>query len=176
MDFQSLSCNLTGVAAEMCLKMGMTLPAISLNYPLATLNSLLGAQLSQPDMARTLKRFGRETADTLGGVTAAPVENGFCLTVPAQGVQYAMAHAPGLDFLKELVDAISRGCDLEALLAVFRRHSDHVHVEAVDSPEFDHLIYFENGEPDSFYYCVHAHGGHVEYHRFSKADYEAFGF
>ena len=176
MDFQSLSRNLTGVAAEMCLKMGMTLPSISLNYPLATLNSLMGAQLSQPDMALALERFGRETADTLGGVTASPFENGFCLTVPAQGVQYAMAHALGLDFLKELVDTVAHGCDLEALLAVFRRHSDHVHVEAVDSPEFDHLIYFENGEPDSFYYCVHAHDGHVEYHRFSKADYEAFGF
>lgn len=176
MDFPSLSRNLTGVAAEMCLKMGMTLPAISLNYPLATLNSLLGAQLSQIDMARALERFGRKTADTLGGVTASPFENGFCLTVPAKGVQYAMAHAPGLDFLKELVDTVAHGCDLEALLAVFRRHSDHVHVEAVDSPEFDHLIYFENGEPDGFYYCVHAHDGHVEYHRFSKADYEAFGF
>lgn len=176
MDFQSLSRNLTGVAAEMCLKMGMTLPSISLNYPLATLNSLMGTQLSRMDMARALEHFGRETADTLGGVTASPFENGFCLTVPAQGVQYAMAHAPGLDFLKELVDTVAHGCDLDALLAVFRRHSDHVHVEAVDSPEFDHLIYFENGEPDSFYYCVHAHDGHVEYHRFSKADYEAFGF
>lgn len=176
MNFAPLLSSLTGVAAEMCLKMGMTLPTIRLNYPTASLNALLNTRLTQEQMADALADFSAQTTQTLGGVSATPFENGYCLTLPAQGVAYAMAHAPGLDFLKDLVNTVSRGCGEEELLALFRRYSAHVHVEKVDSPEFDTLVYFEDGVPDAFYYCLHAHGGRVEYHRFSKADYEAFGF
>ena len=176
MNFTPLTHNLTGVVAEMCLKMGMALPNVSLNYPTATLNALLGASLSQHEMSRVLEDFCVQTEDTLGGVTFTPHETGFCLTVPGQGVRYAMQHAPGLDFLRDLVHTVGRGCTFEELLSVFRKYSGRVHVQTVDNPEFDHLVYFEDGKPDGFYYCVHEHDGRVEYHRFSKADYEAFGF
>lgn len=176
MDFTPLHSNLTGVAAEMCLKLGAALPQLSLNYPLSSLNALLGTSLSQSEMKRALHTFGAQTADTLGGVGVQPMDGGFCLTLPAKGVAYALAHAPGLDFLKQLVTAVSRGCTQGELLALFRRYSPRVHVETVDSPEFDTLVYFEDGVPDAFYYCIHTHEGRVEYHRFSKADYEAFGF
>ena len=68
------------------------------------------------------------------------------------------------------------GATAEDLLAAFRRHSSHVHVEPVDNDEFDLLVYFEDGVPDDFRYCIDTHDGFASYHRFSKEDYEAFGF
>ena len=58
----------------------------------------------------------------------------------------------------------------------FRRHGEHVHVEALHNGEFDWLVYFEDGKPDAYCYCIADEGCHLTYHRFTKEDYEAFGF
>ena len=42
--------------------------------------------------------------------------------------------------------------------------------------EFDWLISFEDGQPDAYRYCIADEGCHLTYHRFTKEDYEAFGF
>ena len=51
-----------------------------------------------------------------------------------------------------------------------------MHVEALHNGEFDWLVYFEDGRPDAYCYCIADEGCHLTYHRFTKADYEAFGF
>lgn len=58
----------------------------------------------------------------------------------------------------------------------FHKYSDHVHVEKVSHGEFDYLVYFEDGKPDSFRYCITDEGCHMIYHRFTVEDYEEFGF
>ena len=65
---------------------------------------------------------------------------------------------------------------MDELLAIFRRHGEHVHVEALHNGEFDWLVYFEDGKPDAYCYCIADEGCHLTYHRFTKEDYEAFGF
>ena len=42
--------------------------------------------------------------------------------------------------------------------------------------EFDLLLYFPDGKPDSYYYCLKQEGEHVLYHRFTREDYLSFGF
>ena len=44
------------------------------------------------------------------------------------------------------------------------------------SGEFDYLLEFEDGKPDAFVYCITDEGCHLTYHRFTREDYEAFGF
>ena len=41
---------------------------------------------------------------------------------------------------------------------------------------WQYLIYFEDGEPDEFYYCLDDDDFGVTYHRFTKEDYIDFGF
>ena len=66
--------------------------------------------------------------------------------------------------------------DEAELLAVFNRYGDRVHVEELHNGEFDWLISFEDGQPDAYRYCIADEGCHLTYHRFTKEDYEAFGF
>ena len=42
--------------------------------------------------------------------------------------------------------------------------------------EFDYLVYFENGEPDSYRYCITVEADHIIYHRYTKEDYAEFEF
>ena len=61
---------------------------------------------------------------------------------------------------------------MDSILSVFRRHSEHVHIERLSGEEFDWLVYFEDGIPDSFRYCIADEGHHIIYHRFTEADYQ----
>ena len=66
---------------------------------------------------------------------------------------------------------------VEQVIDLFREYSHKVCIRRMPAnEEFDYLVYFEDGEPDAFFYCLKAEHGHVTYHRFTKADFEAFGF
>jgi ADP-ribose pyrophosphatase len=65
---------------------------------------------------------------------------------------------------------------MEEVLAQFKKWSSHVRVEKANHGEFDLLAYFEDGQPDAYYYCLKQEGHHVIYHRFTKEDYKGFGF
>lgn len=96
---------------------------------------------------------------------------------PPRAWARVVSQAPAAAFLRDLIHTAQLpGATAEDLLAAFRRHSSHVHVEPVDNDEFDWLVYFEDGVPDDFRYCIDTHDGFASYHRFSMEDYEAFGF
>lgn len=173
----TLEQNLCGVVPEMLLKLGLTSATLSLNYPLSTLCRMFNQSMTMAQMQAALEAFSREHEADYGPIAAAPHEEGFCLTVPSEGAAYIYRHAPNTPFLRDLIaEAQNPACTEESLIAVFRRHSPRVQIVPMDNAEFDTLVYFEDGQPDAFYYCIDAHDGHVSYHRFSREDYEAFGF
>ncbi|MFQ9806557.1 MAG: DUF3877 family protein [Christensenellales bacterium] len=101
----------------------------------------------------------------------------FCLAVGPKGATWVHAHTNPNGFLAAFIAAIGRhGCTMDELLAVFNRYGDRVHVEELHNGEFDWLISFEDGQPDAYCYCIADEGCHLTYHRFTKEDYEAFGF
>lgn len=51
-------------------------------------------------------------------------------------------------------------------------YSENVHCEKNTTSDFDYLIYFEDGQPDAYRYCLKEEVGHMIYHRYTKADYE----
>ena len=55
------------------------------------------------------------------------------------------------------------------ILAVFHQFSDKVHCEKLEgNEEFDYLVYFEDGTPDSYRYCIKLDDdGDAVYHRFT---------
>ena len=169
--------NLCGVIAEMALKLGLARAPLSLNYPCASLGRMLDVDADPRTIQTALDAFFAARADLFGAVHVEPHEDGFCLAIPAEGVARVVAQAPAAAFLRDLIHtAQTPGATADDLLAVFRRHSSHVHVESVSNGEFDLLVYFEDGVPDGFRYCIDRHDGFVSYHRFSREDYEAFCF
>lgn len=169
--------NLSGVIVEMALKLGLNNAPLSLNYPCASLGRMLGVEADPQALKPALEAFFAARAGLYGAVHVEPHEDGFCLAISAEGVARVVAQAPAAAFLRDLIHtAQTPGATADDLLAAFRRHSDRVHVEPAGNDEFDLLVYFEDGVPDDFRYCIDQHDGFASYHRFSREDYEAFGF
>lgn len=43
-------------------------------------------------------------------------------------------------------------------------------------PDLIIIVYFEDGIPDDYRYCLSLEGEHMIYHKFTPEDYEDFGF
>lgn len=185
-NFEALRKNLTDMMIEAQLKLGFAKDSVGLYYPLDSLNRLLveetpesgvSAGLSVNEMEQVLKEFAVYAEDTLGKVECSHRKDRFCIRIPEEGAAYAKTQAENNGFLREFIDKIGgHHCDLEDLLAIFSKYSDHVEWEKMDGGEFDDLIYFKDGIPDDYRYCVTFEGGHATYHRFTPKDYEAFHF
>lgn len=179
MDFQRLESNIIDNIREAHLKLGYEERPISLNYLSSTLCHLLGTdELSGEE----LLDFISYTSPRLGSVRFAPIRDGYCVTVPADGTAYVHSHPDKSRFLMEFIDTIrDHHNTLEDVFAVFRRHSGSVVIEESSSGEFEYLVYFADGIPDNYRYCLSAEpcidgGCHVTYHRFIPEDYEGLDF
>ncbi len=169
--------NIIDVVQEGLLKLGYRREPIRLYYPLDTLNAFWGTTQNASQMLETLKRFADAEQNTFGSITISQFKNRFCLTIPPEGVEAINAHTDRNGFLAQFIAAIARhDTSIEDLLSIFHRFSDSVVVKPLHNGEFDYLVYFQDGKPDAFYYCITQEPCHMTYHRFTKQDYEAFGF
>ncbi|MDD6810774.1 MAG: DUF3877 family protein [Lachnospiraceae bacterium] len=175
MDFSKLDKSISGVVKEQQIKLGYRREKVRLYYPLSSLNRLLGKTCSVEQMQECLQEYAASVADQYGTVTISHEKDRFCIIIPEQGSEYIHADMKEDEFLVEFIDTIRRhGCTLNEVLAVFRKYSGHVHVEKMKNSEFDYLVYFEDGEPEDFLYCLGLEGEHIIYHRFTPEDYEEF--
>ena len=119
------------------------------------------------------------TADTLGAIQVTRDDKRFCFHISAEGTQYVHEQLPDPAFLRAFLQ-VMRGLTVsfDDILAVFHQFSDKVHCEKLEgNEEFDYLVYFEDGTPDSYRYCIKLDDdGDAVYHRFTPEDYAAFGF
>ena len=159
------------------LKLGYREEAVRLYYPLASLNTLLGLSADRAGMHAALLAFARAQRDFFGEIAVSHKGDRFCLTIPPRGVARVHEQVDEHGFLAQFLQAVSRhGATMDDVLPAFRRYSDRVIVRALRGGEFDHLIYFEDGVPNAYYYCIAEEPCHLTYHRFTREDYEAFGF
>lgn len=178
MDFSKLERNITDVMAEQQAKLGFDGHPVHLFYPLSSLNALLGTDFDTAGMLNTLNAFAAYCKERLGDIEITCRDERFTLLIPPEGGAYVMKHLDDSTFIVRLIKLISaHGTTIEAIKSLFDAYTEQVHFEHMqDNPEFDYLLYFENGEPDAFYYCIKAEPLHMTYHRFTKEDYESFGF
>lgn len=177
LNFEALKKNLIDVVNEFQIKLGYEEVPISLYYSTAALNRRLDSQLNEDEMFTAMQEFVSFAKDTLGNISVSHDNGRFCVCIPKDGVKYVHDTIKNTGFLKEFIETISRGIsNTDDILNVFRRYSDHVHFEKMNSDEFDYLIYFEDGTPDDFRYCIKFEGKFAIYHRFTPKDYEALGF
>ena len=162
-NYKRLEKSLTDVIQEAQLKIGYDHHPITLYYPTESVARLLSAH----------------TADTLGAIQVTRDDKRFCFHISAEGTQYVHEQLPDPAFLRAFLQ-VMRGLTVsfDDILAVFHQFSDKVHCEKLEgNEEFDYLVYFEDGTPDSYRYCIKLDDdGDAVYHRFTPEDYAAFGF
>lgn len=174
---QRLKQNIMDVVQEGQLKLGYRAETLRLYYPLASLCAFAGRQMDAGQMHQELEAYLSRYAPEWGPVQVSRKRDRFCLSIPPQGVAAIHEQLDQACFLAGFIREIERhGCTIDDLIAQFTRFSSHVHVEELHNGEFDYLVYFEDGVPDGFYYCIADEGCHMTYHRFTREDYEAFGF
>lgn len=179
MDYKMLESNLIDLIGEQQLKLGYLRGQVSFYYPMKSLQNLLGIEGGVAEIYEAFRSFSKEGDSCLGKLAVSNRADRFCITVSPEGCEYVHDHFEEFPFafLKAFLDCIStHGISLEDLVKVFEKYSDHVVVHKMQDDEFDYCIYFEDGQPDDYRYCIHFEGCHTTYHRFTKADYNEFGF
>jgi hypothetical protein len=177
MDYSTLEKNIIDILKEEQVKLGYRKEAVRLYYPLKSLNSFLNAELDTVGMCEALKGFCAYTKDKLGSVEFSNEGDRFCIILPEEASEYVYENTEKTGFIYDFIDTVSRhGVTMDEVIMQFKKYSDCVHVEKVSHGEFDYLVYFEDGKPDDFKYCLTDEGCHIIYHRFTEADYKDFHF
>lgn len=177
MDFSRLESNVIDIIKEEQVKLGYRSETIRLYYPLTSINRFLSQDFDIEQMKEALREFCRYAADKLGQIEISNEGERFCLAIPPRGVDYVHTHRKSTEFICDFIRTIEKhDCTWEEILAQFYKHSDRVHVEKVTHGEFDYLVYFEDGKPDAYRYCITDEGCHFIYHRFTVEDYMDFQF
>ncbi len=176
-NFKALENNIIDVIKEEQIKLGYKSETIRLYYPMESVNHLLATEFTLEELPAVLDQFCTYVSMRLGKVEQSNKDTRFCFLIPPSGVTYVHKEVEDRHFLREFIETIrEHNCTLEKLLDVFRRYSDKVVCEETKHGEFDYLVYFEQEQPDAFLYCIKFEGSHAIYHRFTKADYDSFGF
>lgn len=174
MDCQPLLQSLTDMIQEAQIKMGYSRNPMRFYFPADSFCRLLGISDAPTDAQR--REICDAAADTLGKIELIPDGERWMVCVPAEGAAYVHTHAPENPFLAELIHFLQHQnaqTRLSDIPAIFRKYSAHVHAEDVQDDEFQLLIWFEDGVPDSYRYCIGEEMGVIGYHRFSPADFAA---
>jgi hypothetical protein len=175
-NYKSLENNIMDIIIEQQIKLGYREETLRLYYPMESINRLLEVELPIHELEIALDGFCQFVSEQLGNVKYSRSDQRFCILIPPKGVTYVYHNADNKSFLKELIDIVTgHQCSIEDILAIFNRYSNHVICNKLFNGEFDYLIYFEDGIPDAYRYCIKFEECHVIYHRFTKADYEALG-
>lgn len=177
MDFSRLERNIIDVIKEEQIKLGYRSETVRLYYPLLSLNRFLGQELDEAGMKSALEDFRKAVCGRMGDISISNRAERFCIAIPPEGVAYVHDNMEASEFIRDFIRTIEKhGCTIDDLLEQFRRYSDKVHVEKAEHGEFDYLVYFEDGRPDEFRYCITDEGCHMIYHRFTAEDYVDFEF
>ncbi|MCH5252389.1 MAG: DUF3877 family protein [Lachnospiraceae bacterium] len=177
MDYSKLENNIIDVLKEEQIKLGYRSETVRLYYPLSSLQHFLACDFDITKMKKTLQKFVETAEDSLGQIEISNAGERFCFAIPPKGVDYVHGNLDDNEFICEFIRTIERhGCTIEEIIQLFYRYSDTVCVKKTEHGEFDYLLYFENGKPDNFRYCISDEGCHMIYHRFTEEDYRDFNF
>ena len=176
-DFTPLENSLIGIVMETQIKLGYSKNDLRLYYPLASLNRMFDTDFTPAEMEEALKDFGKFSENKLGNVSATAMGDNFCFLIPAEGTAYVHEKAEDNSFLKEFIQETQKPeRTIDDLLRIFNKYSDKVYAHKIDNEEFDWLVYFEDGVPDDYRYCIKFEYGMTTCHSFTPKDLEALGF
>lgn len=174
-DYRRLEAYLCDVVLEEQLKLGYERETIRFYSPCASVGHILHLEdRTCESVHRALLPFRDYVKDTLGDIKVSKCSGErVCFLIPETGVTYVHENWRNRPFLEDLIACFQRhGITLSDVKQVFLKWSEEVRCIHIGSDEVDDVLYFENGEPDSYRYCVKFDAEHASYHRFLKEDYE----
>lgn len=168
-----LASNIFDVIKEEQIKLGYRKEKIGLYYPLSSLNTIFRTQMDSIQMGVKLKEYFSKYKDIFGEVEVSFKEERFCITLPEQVSEYVHIHTEKEGFLYDFINVIAKhDADIDDVLQIFKKYSDDVYFEKISDEDFNYLLYFVSGKPDSYRYCLTEEGHHLIYHRYTKEDFE----
>lgn len=177
MKFSKLEKNIIDIIKEEQVKLGYRRETIRLYYPLLSLHRLLDTDCDAKQMGDILHSFCEQVKTRLGRIEISNQKDRFCFTIPPEGSEYVHQNMGDKEFIIDFINTISKhDVTIDEVVQQFYQYSDQVHVEKVSHGEFHYLVYFENGKPDDFRYCITDEGCHLIYHRYTIDDYNDFHF
>ena len=174
MNCEQLEKNVIDVLCEQQLKLGFMPGDIRLYYPPRSLAALLETQADKDKLTHALEtEFADYVGDRLGRPEISDDGDRLCLCFPEKAGLWVRDHMPEHAFLEAFIRLIgSHHAGMNEVLALFRQYGE-AHVEPMPGGEEGTLVYFENGTPDDYRYCLTEEMGHVGYHRFTPQDFAA---
>jgi len=170
-DYKELETNLIDVVKEFQAKIGYSKDPVYLYYPLDSLNSLLNTDFDINGMNEALSCFLNNN-DISSNIKYSNDGDRFCIIIPEDGATYIYKEVPNSLFLLDFISEIGKHeRTFDDIKKVFEKHSNSVRFEKMSNGEFDYVLYFEDGIPDKYRYCVKFEGEHTIYHRFTEKDY-----
>lgn len=169
MIFDELYNNILDNIKEAHLKLGYSEASMSFNYPKRSLEHLVnGASIE--DALEELREF---VIPTLGEIAYRFKDNQVRITIPAEGVKYVADNVPEKPHLRDLVELIQRPMvTMDQIKELFNKYSDQVMCQPTDESGMDYVLWFGDGQPDDYRYCICLDGLGATYHRLSKKDFE----
>ena len=176
-NFDKFLKNLMYVIKESLTKLGYTYNEVTINYPVDSLNRLFETQCTEEEMAGVLAQFADYAKKTLGEIRVAMYEGQYRITVSADGAKYVHENVESGGFVTDLIELFQNHLpSIDDVVKIFGRYSDAVVCKELTNDEFNYVVYFADGVPDNFMYCIDIDEDHATYHRLTPDDYYAFGF
>lgn len=173
-DYDRLRDYLCDVILEEQIKLGYEKETIRFYSPAASVANILHLEdKSSEAVVKALASFCPYVEDILGEIVVSRCSGErICFLIPAKGAEYVHLHREKNPFLEELIACFMRhGITLADVREIFEKWSDAVQCIHIGSEEFDDVLYFADGKPDAYRYCVKFDGGHAFYHRFLEEDF-----
>lgn len=163
---------------EAQLKLGFAKEVIRLYIPAESLSRILQCQNGNgEELLAALERESWFTDTKLGTIRFSLCKDGRIeVCIPPEGAAYVNT-LPDPPFLAGLVTMFGTNhcLTVEEICAYFAGFNPRYICRKMEpGMDFDYVLYFPDGQPDAWYYCIRTELGHTIYHRFTKEDYEAF--
>lgn len=178
-DYEALKQNIIDVVVEEQIKIGYQKESIQLYYPVKSVTNLLGTETLAPlELINILDSFKTYTENDPGKLEyTLRKDDRVCFIISEEAVENIHNKTSDKGFLKDFIEQIRQhSTTIEDIKKIFSRYSSEFHCEELNNGEFDYLLWFESGIPDSYKYCINFEGDHVTYHRFTKKDFEDLNF
>lgn len=167
--------NIMDQIKEAQMKLGFVQESIRLYFPWESFLVLLGESEVKKSQLLSVLNDSPEFADSgLGQVVFRESMGRVEVTIPPEGAEYIHRQVPEPAFLKTLIQLFGshHSLSIEAICHCFENFSSDYVCREIPDNDFDYVLYFQDQEIDSYYYCIKMEMGHTIYHRFIKEDYE----
>lgn len=171
--YEALEKNICDTLKEWELKIGCSSQPVELYYPQDSLSALLGLpQGDREELKQALEAFCRQVQERLGKVQITRHKERFCIRIPEQGSRYVRDHIQSNPFLVRFLEIIHQpDAGISDVEQVFCEFSPQVVKKQTQEGEY--IFYFHNPQIDEYVYCVEEDEFGLEYHRFTRSDYQA---